>query len=695
MVSAPAGKAAAAGRRLAFAGPIGYESANTGLGLSMSVLTRVLPAVTAVLVLFVAAASADDALPRPAGLRAEVVFWQRAFAECTSEQGLVHDNRHLDIVYEKIDASGEGSQARLQRLAEAARAKYERILRLLATGERSGLDAESRRVLALWPADVSNAELREAAERVRFQQGLAERFHAGLVRSGQWRDHIRRSLRQAGVPEEVAALPHVESSFDPNARSFIGAAGLWQFTGDTGRRFMRIDQAVDERRDPYESSEAAARLLRYNHDLLGTWPLAITAYNHGAAGMRRAVDSMGTSDIETIIRGYNGPAFRFASRNFYVSFLAALEIEQDPEKFFGPVRREASREPLVVEMPDYMRVDALEKAFGVSRSTLQTYNPALLPPVWTGAKYVPRGFRLRLPAGQVIDAPAQQLLASIPSVQRFDSQVPDKVHQVKRGETLGRIAARYGISVSQLAQANGLKPGGRIRVGQALKLPGRAPATLASAGPAPKAQPPRAAPKPAAAAPVPAAAAAPPAIGPDLPAIETPAQAKQPAGDAGGISASLADPSNYLVGDNDTVEVQAAETLSHYAGWLEVGPEDLRKANGWQDKRALVMGQRVRLVFSKVSREVFLSRRVAYHHDMQEEFFSHYRITDTTEHLLRRGESVWILAAQKYKVPVWLLRQYNPRLDLDQVRPGTRVVFPKLARVAAVESEAFASGDVA
>ena len=97
---------------------------------------------------------------------------------------------------------------------------------------------------------------------------------------------------------------------------------------------MRIDQAVDERRDPYESSEAAARLLRYNHDLLGTWPLAITAYNHGAAGMRRAVDSMGTSDIETIIRGYNGPAFRFASRNFYAEFLAACDVVRQSGRFF-------------------------------------------------------------------------------------------------------------------------------------------------------------------------------------------------------------------------------------------------------------------------------------------------------------------------------------------------------------------------
>jgi len=438
----------------------------------MSMLTRMLPLAVLALAAFAAGASAQEAVPRPPGLSAEVSFWQRAFAECTSEQGLVHDNRHLDIIYEKIDASGEGGPARLQRLAEAARAKYERILRKLASGERDGLDAEERRVLALWPAGTSNAELREAAGRVRFQQGLAERFHAGLVRSGQWRDHIRRSLQQAGVPEEVAALPHVESSFDPGARSFVGAAGLWQFTAGTGKRYLRIDQAVDERRDPFESSEAAARLLRYNHDLLGTWPLAITAYNHGAAGMRRAVEALGTTDIETIIRHYDGPAFRFASRNFYVSFLAALEIEEQPEKYFGPLRLQPAHEPLVVEVPDYMSIDTLGRAFGVPRATLQAYNPALLPLVWSGARHVPKGFRLRLPADGVIQAPAQQVLASIPASQRFSGQPRDRAYRVQRGDTLGQIARRHGTTVGQLARLNGLKPDARIRIGQSLALPG-------------------------------------------------------------------------------------------------------------------------------------------------------------------------------------------------------------------------------
>jgi membrane-bound lytic murein transglycosylase D len=233
---------------------------------------------------------------------------------------------------------------------------------------------------------------------------------------------------------------------------------------------MRIDQAVDERRDPYTSSEAAARFLRRNYDALGSWPLAVTAYNHGPGGMRRAARVMGTSDIEVIIRRYNGPAFGFASRNFYVSFLAALDIEKNPEQYFGALRRQPAPDLLVVETPDYMRVDAIERAFGVTRSTLQAYNPALLPPVWEGAKYVPRGFRLKLPADTVIAAPAE-LFASVPPGQRFAAQVPDRIYIVKSGDTLSHIARRYRTSVAKLAQINGLTPRSRIRIGQKLKLP--------------------------------------------------------------------------------------------------------------------------------------------------------------------------------------------------------------------------------
>ena len=140
------------------------------------------------------------------------------------------------------------------------------------------------------------------------------------MRSSSYATHIAETFANLGLPPELAVLPHVESSFNANAYSKVGAAGLWQFMRSTGRRYMRVDDAVDERLDPYRSTEAAAQLLAYNYRVLGSWPLALTAYNHGAAGMRRAKESVGTDDFVKINRTYNSRTFGFASRNFFPSF---------------------------------------------------------------------------------------------------------------------------------------------------------------------------------------------------------------------------------------------------------------------------------------------------------------------------------------------------------------------------------------
>ena len=91
--------------------------------------------------------------------------------------------------------------------------------------------------------------------------------------------------------------------------------------------------------DTKSQIKAAAQLLSYNYRVLGNWPLAITAYNHGAAGVRRAKERVGSDDIVRIVREYHSPSFGFASRNFYVSFLAALTIDQNPQKYFGAIER--------------------------------------------------------------------------------------------------------------------------------------------------------------------------------------------------------------------------------------------------------------------------------------------------------------------------------------------------------------------
>lgn len=417
-----------------------------------------------------AADEPEGAFARPAVLEPDIRFWRKVFTEIDSDQAFLHDSRYLHVIYETVRIP-PGARARdRRRIADQVRDRYRKTLKLLATGKRDGLDAEQRRILELWPADVSNEELREAAKRIRFQQGLADDFRAGLQRAGAWQPHIKEQLRKHGVPLGLAALPHVESSFNPAARSHVGAAGLWQFTRTTGRRFMQIDHVMDERRDPFRSSEAAAELLAYNYSVLKSWPLAVTAYNHGVAGMRRAVRKLNTEDIGVINREYRGRTFGFASRNFYVAFLAALEVERDAVHYFGPLESDAVRSDVVINVPRFVPVRTVAKAAGVSLKQLRAHNPALLQPVWDGTKYVPRDTELRIPAA-LTDKSAADIVAAIPASQRFLRQTPDQFHKVRRGEALSVIARRYNVSVSELVALNGLRSRHKIRIGQTLRLP--------------------------------------------------------------------------------------------------------------------------------------------------------------------------------------------------------------------------------
>ena len=292
----------------------------------------------------------------------------------------------------------------MQRQVEDRRDRYIAALRRIAAAlptesEREALSDDDKRILALWGPGVSPILLRDATQRIRFQLGQSDRFKEGLIRSSSWQTHIAETFANQGLPAELAVLPHVESSFNAAAYSKVGAAGLWQFMRSTGRRYMRVDEAVDERLDPYRSTEAAAQLLAYNYQVLGTWPLALTAYNHGAAGMRRARETVGTDDFVKINRTYNSRTFGFASRNFFPSFLAALTIDENPEKYFGPLDRRPELKFREVAMPAYVRLTTLERTLGLDREQLRTLNPA-----WRAAdlqRHAPGAARLpAAPAGR-------------------------------------------------------------------------------------------------------------------------------------------------------------------------------------------------------------------------------------------------------------------------------------------------------
>src|SRR5688572_20802143 len=250
-----------------------------------------------------------NSIPRPEGIQPDVNFWIRVYTEVTTNEGFLHDERNLSVVYDTMKFGAGTSSRDRQRQVDDRRDRHIAALRRIAMAlpteaARDALSDDDKKILELWGPNVSAAMLRDATQRIRFQLGQADRFKEGLIRSSSWETHIAETFANQGLPPELAVLPHVESSFNSTAYSKVGAAGLWQFMRSTGRRYMRIDEAVDERLDPYRSTEAAAQLLAYNYRVLGSWPLALTAYNHGASGMRRAKEAVGTDDFVKINRTY-------------------------------------------------------------------------------------------------------------------------------------------------------------------------------------------------------------------------------------------------------------------------------------------------------------------------------------------------------------------------------------------------------
>lgn len=381
-------------------------------------------------------AESSQPVPTPfpllAGLEASVEFWKRVFTEFSLSQLVYFDPLDMSRIYEVVEV-GEGSRSE----------QY--------------INAERARIAA------ANGV---AIERVRAQRGVKERTAAGLKRSGRYLAQIQQIFRERGLPVELSYLPIVESSFEIHARSSVGALGIWQFMPRTGRQYMRVTAAVDERRDPLESSRAAASYLKEAYELLGSWPLAITSYNFGQAGMARAVAEVGSDNLVDLIAKHNHPYWGFAPKQFYAEFLAAVDIGANVKKYFPDLEPDSPVEIKEVELERATPIASVIKTSGLSRDEFLGWNPALNPSV----RLLPAGYRVKLPAERTAEP-----LVAVAQIQREARQPQPKAqvvhHRVKRGETIFEIAKRYGASVERILQANGIRKAHLVRAGSTLVIP--------------------------------------------------------------------------------------------------------------------------------------------------------------------------------------------------------------------------------
>lgn len=660
-----------------------------------------------------------DPFPTYPSHQSNVDFWKKVYSVYSTSQVILHDRRDLDLIYQVVqlkDTGTAGAGRYNEDKVKQAKKKVEQLLRALATGKAPTSD-EEKRLHALFLDKGSRRLLKDAHLNVRMQLGQKDRFRNGVIRSGAYLDEIKRIFIGYGLPEDLAYLPHVESSFNYEAYSKFGAAGIWQFTRGTGKRFMTIDYTVDERRDPIRATHAAAKLLKENYDVLGNWPMAITAYNHGTNGMLRAKKSKG--DYESVFNDYDGPYFGFASRNFYSEFLAAREIAKSYSRYFGdlelaePVRRHT------LTMPGYVPIQELARLYEVDEETLRQYNPSLREPVFKGQKYVPKGFLLHLPERS---ASAPLYAAEIPASMVKSRQKPSRFYRVKRGDTVSEIAKQHGVNPRDLILANGLNSRATIYAGQNLRIPAKGEkivvASASDSRPLPVAQPSLSNPKettpekpiassPSVRNPLPAKAPEPtpvpkplpvptsnqvpakePVVPPEQPNPQLPDSLLKPLEEALQVNPAVV-VGNFSVEKVITrngqsfgvIQVEPEETLGHYADWLQIPTQKIRNLNRLAFKRSIHMGQKIEIPFGKITREQFEENRYEYHKEIEEDFFAAYAVDKLMTYRIEQGDNIWTLCREKFDLPFWLLKKYNPEMDFSHLVVSQPLVIPVVSRI--------------
>ncbi|HSO80558.1 MAG TPA: lytic transglycosylase domain-containing protein, partial [Chromatiaceae bacterium] len=374
--------------------------------------------------------SSDATFPIPPGIEDNVEFWRKVYGEMDRSQVVIHDNEYMSVIYEVVDVpgSGESRRAFVKGKQQEYRDRLATLERKVTYGE-SLTSAEEEMKAELEAVGGRNA-IFGAADRVRTQQGMRERFRSGMEISGRYDQAFREIFRKHGVPEDLAFLPHVESSFQSKARSGVGAAGLWQFMPATGRVYdLQVDHKLDERMDPLLACEGAARYLSAAHRKLGSWPLAITSYNHGQGGIAKA-KSLHGSDIGKIVENYKGAAFGFDSRNFYSQFVAAREVAGNPKKYFPDgvaFHRAHDNDRLVLKQP--MSAQQLAGQYGLSVYQLDDLNPSWSNAIVKGDASIPAGASVWLPAGATGRNSGQPVAAAPAMIARQEKEEPESAFE--------------------------------------------------------------------------------------------------------------------------------------------------------------------------------------------------------------------------------------------------------------------------
>jgi membrane-bound lytic murein transglycosylase D len=270
--------------------------------------------------------NSSNYFPELSCLKDNINFWEKVYSDVDTNKAIVHDRNNLARIYEIVDSPKNSKNRELYFLKVKRQLANELILLANKIRSNSPLSKTEKNLTHFFSKDeLSYTSILEASKNIRIQTGLKSQFSAGIKRSLQHLQVVFPIIKKSGLPIDLIYLPHVESSYNPIAGSKVGALGLWQLMPST-MKSLEGKRAVNKRTDAFLSTQAAMKLLKSNYEKTGSWPLALTAYNHGVNGVERAIQITNSKDLCKIIDRYDSPSFKFASTNFYAQFLAAKRV---------------------------------------------------------------------------------------------------------------------------------------------------------------------------------------------------------------------------------------------------------------------------------------------------------------------------------------------------------------------------------
>jgi len=612
---------------------------------------------------------AGQIFPNYPAIKNNVIFWEKIYSSYSLSDAVIHDSEDLSRIYEVIrllDSKLPGSRRINRNTQKLIRHKYSKILKKISRTRKTDT-AEERRVAALFQGPQRFRDMAKAADNVRSQTGQKERFFEGVITSKNYIKKMKRIFRSYNLPEDLAYLPHVESSFNVKAYSKFGAAGMWQFTRETGERYLTINYTLDERLDPISATHAAAQYLKNSYGVLNSWALAITSYNYGTAGTLRAIKEKGS--YEKIFAGYNKGHFKFASKNFYPEFLAARKVAKQLEKS-KKIKHYPVPHVRYFKLPGYVHINRIQSHFNLTKTEIRELNPALRPPVFRGEKLLPKGYSLRIPANK------NNGLATTPVPTSFytKNQKRSRFHRVKNGETISSIANLHGISIRDLNKTNNLDRYATIYIRQKLRIPaGPIPTSAGSTVLQLKRENKKFVQKYHQSGTIP---------------LLTAQKKNRPVGGRT-IYPPRKDPDLYTVFNifkkgrktYGSITVQPEESAGLYAQWLGSTPEEINRINHSSSLTDLTPGRKLLLAFDKLSPIQFEDKRLDYLREIEEDFFSAYVVVGKKTYKVNNGDTFWDLCYNKFEIPVWLLERYNSSLNLSKLRSPQELMIPILKAI--------------